>query len=82
MQNHLTSSVIRCTVYPVKGRVELCGAGWLISLFSIRFEDTATEYSTYWLLELPMSVAEPLVPLNSTVTFTEAPLAMDWAFPL
>ena len=35
------------------------------------------ESTLYWLLELPMSVAEPLVPLNSTVTFTEAPFAMD-----
>src|SRR6266851_6984508 len=42
VQNQLTYSVIRCIVYPVKGPVELCGAGWLISLVSIRFEDTAT----------------------------------------
>src|SRR5258708_14167915 len=41
LQNQLTYSVIQCIVYPVKGRVELCGAGWLISSFSIRFEDTA-----------------------------------------
>ena len=41
VQNHLTFSVTRCRVSPVKGRVELCGTGRLISLFSIRFEDTA-----------------------------------------
>jgi len=41
VQNHLTFSVTRCRVSPVKGHVELCGTGRLISLFSIRFEDTA-----------------------------------------
>ncbi len=41
VQNQLTYPVIRCIVYPVKGSVELCGAGWLISPVSIRFEDTA-----------------------------------------
>ncbi len=42
LRNQLTYAVIGCIVYPVKGRVELYGAGWLISTFSIRFEDTAT----------------------------------------
>ncbi|SRR6266446_4178574 len=42
VQNHLTFLVTRCRVSPVKGRVELCGTGRLISLFSIRSEDTAT----------------------------------------
>ena len=57
MQNQLTYSVIRCMVYPVKGPVELCGAGWPHPLApspskmergrggdcSIRVEDTALE---------------------------------------
>src|SRR6266849_7519645 len=39
VQNQLTSWVIRCRVYPVKGRVELCGAGWPhpLALTSIGF---------------------------------------------
>ena len=46
VQNHLTFSVTQCIVSPAKGRVELCGTGRLISLFSIRFEDTAIEAFT------------------------------------
>jgi hypothetical protein len=38
---HQPYPVIQCIVSPVKGSVELCGAGWLISPVSIRFEDTA-----------------------------------------